>query len=242
MPSRIRTRASRTAADGEEDDERDDGPAVAERELVDEAEDERAEPARAALHRLVEAEVLRLAAARDELAVERPGQGLRAAEDEADEQRQGEEDDERLRRARGRRRRRRPSTGRCRRGRCARRRSDAATRPKSRAPTKATNWTKRNTPSTVVSEKPQLLDAVDARAADDGLDAVVEEEVREEEQLGLGVVGARSRKVLRSCAKLPPTTPAERSTDVSTVPVRLAQPEEGDDREHRPTTGQRTAC
>ena len=70
----------------------------------------------------------------------------------------------------------------------------------------------------------ELLGAVDARAADDGLDAVVEEEVGERGTASSAGSCARSRNVLRSCAMLPPTTPAERSTGVSTVPVRWRRP------------------
>ena len=83
------------AADEEEDHQGDDRPPVGAGELVDEAEDQRAQPARAALHGLVEAEELGLAAAGDQLAEQRAGQGLAAAEHDADQHRQRQERQER---------------------------------------------------------------------------------------------------------------------------------------------------
>src|SRR6476660_1085389 len=66
-PARVDPRQQHPA-DHEEDDEREDRRPVGVRPLVDQAEDQRPQPARAALAGLVEREVLRLAAVRDELA------------------------------------------------------------------------------------------------------------------------------------------------------------------------------
>ena len=67
-------------AEHEEDDQRDDRRPVGAGDLEDHAEQERAEPRRAALAGVVEREVLALAAAGDEQAEERPGQRLGAAQ------------------------------------------------------------------------------------------------------------------------------------------------------------------
>src|SRR5450759_3903143 len=72
------TSGQQQATEDEEDDQRDDGPAVGMGELVHQTEHERPEPARASFHRLVQAEELGLAPAGDQLAVYRAGESLAA--------------------------------------------------------------------------------------------------------------------------------------------------------------------
>src|SRR5689334_1335672 len=67
-------------AEDEEDDQADDGGPVGAAELEDQAEEQDAEPRRAALEGVVEGEVLALAAAGDQQAEERPRERLGAAE------------------------------------------------------------------------------------------------------------------------------------------------------------------
>ncbi len=94
MPSRMSDPGRRRPADDEEHDQRDDRVAVGVGELEHKTEEQGAEPARAPLGRLVEAEVLGLAPARDQLAEQRPGQRLAAAEHQADQHRQRQEQPE----------------------------------------------------------------------------------------------------------------------------------------------------
>jgi hypothetical protein len=74
-------------ADGEEDDQRGEGAAVARRKLQCKAKQKRSEPARAALANLVEAEVLRLLSLWDHVREQRPGERLATSEYDPDESR-----------------------------------------------------------------------------------------------------------------------------------------------------------
>ena len=159
-PGACRPVRSSAAAEDEEDDQRDDRRAVGVGELVHEAEEERAEPARAALHGLVEAEVLRLPAAGDQLAESDRHSAWLPPSTMPISTAEREERQERLLRAG-----RTPATtttvhsAECRRGSCARRRSAPASRPKSSAPPKATNCTSR-----ISRDQLALAEAAAARA------------------------------------------------------------------------------
>ena len=195
-----------------------------------------------ALHGLVEAEELRLAAAGDQLAEQRAGQRLGAAEHDADQHRQREERQERAVPARRRRAPRRAATGRGCRGPPATRRRDGASRPNSSAPPKADELHQQHRDDQLALAEAELLGAVQAGGRDDGLDAVVVEQVGQQEQQRLRVGAAARANVRTSWRRLPPTTPARRVHRGRRGAAQVTQAEHGDEGEgpahHRPADEQ----
>ena len=117
--------------------------------------------------------------------------------------------------------------------------ADRARPPGRRAarPPKATNCTKQeDAEHRRLWQKPQLLGAVEAGGADDGLDAVVEEQVGEQEQQRLRVVRAGRANVLaqlaRGCRRRRPAR-ARRPGRLDRA-AQVAQAEDGDEGEAGP--------
>ena len=114
-----------------------------------------------------------------------------------------------------------------------------ASQPKNRAPPKATNWTSRMSAMSC-SWANQLLGPVDARGRDDGLDAVVEEEVREKEHQGLRILLEVPEGVLQlgDAAAHGALARRVRQVDLSIAghgrAPQSAQTEHGDEGEQRP--------
>ena len=116
-----------------------------------------------------------------------------------------------------------------------------ASRPNSRAPEEGHELHEQEDAEHGALGEAELLLPVDARAADDGLDAVVEEEVRDEEEQGLRVVAqvTQGGAQLLDAAAHDACRAGNRGLDGS---GEVAQPEIGDERENRPTTARRTGC
>ena len=183
-------------------------------------------------HGLVEAEVLRLAPARDELAEERPGQRLGAAEHEADQHGEREERRELLRGAGS-----TPITTMT----IQTTRppmivfllpSVVAIRPNSSAPPNATNCTSRMVAIRTSVAKPSCFSPYVDDGDDHRLDAVVEEQVGDQEHQGHRVARAARAASSQSWPKLCRTRPPGSATCADRRPV--PDPAVRDDGERRP--------
>ena len=180
-------------------------------------------------------EELRLPAARDQLAEQRPGQRLAAAEHDADQHAERDERHERLRgqEERGDHDQRPQAMSERRTVRQAPQRP--ASQPKSSAPPKATNCTSRIRAISWLWPKLQLLGAVEAARGDDGLDAVVEEQVGQQEQHGVaGSCAGRGRcgRAGRRCRRTRPARGA--SSSLAACAAQAPQPDHRDEREQPP--------
>ena len=195
--------------EGEEDEQRQDRGPVGAGQLEHQVEHEAAEPRRAALEGLVEAEVLALAAGRDEQAEERPGQRLGAAHDQPDQHGEAEEQQRPLGRQEE------ADGDDTHPGQHARPGSPAGTPcrcaslPKSSAPATATNCTSRMVAMSTVGLQAELALAVHRGGADDGLDAVVVEEVGQQERQRHRVVA----HVAEGVGELAEAAPHQRALD-----------------------------